>query len=386
MTNTDDDRARREFALQVFGHMRAAGITDVSYDTDEFAVRYDGGDAVLHLANLFTETRDRSPEETREWLARIVPALVTPAAPPESWEEVRPLLRPVLRPSTYALEDEGSRIRRPLFPFVDELLAIDYPDVIGFPDETKLAEWGVTADEALTVARENLAAVVPVAELPGDGIVRIAVDEADYLSSWILVPDWLLVSTTNFEYPPVAFIPDQQSLLIVPGDPELLSAAFEAVEQEYREAARPLSPQGYTLDESGLVIPLDRVTTANDAEVARARAVLAGAEYHAQQQWLEERYSDDLEAIYVSSLMVAEREDGIHTVTVWGEGVDAALPVADLLAFATDDERTIMVPFDTAVDLSGITPMPGIHPPRFRTCGWPEPAVFERLTEAAVAF
>jgi hypothetical protein len=292
----------------------------------------------------------------------MVPALVTPATPPESWAEVRPLLRPVLRPSTYALDDGGSRIRRPLFPFVDELLAIDYPDVIGFPDETKLAEWGVTAEEALTVARENLAALVPVAELPGDGIVKIAVDEADYLSSWILVPDWLLVSTTNFEYPPVAFVPDQRSLLIVPGHPELLSEAFEAVEQEYREAARPLSPQGYTLDESGLVIPLDRMTTANDAEVARARAVLAGAEYHAQQQWLEEHYRDELEVIYVSSLMVAEREDGIHTVTVWGEGVDAALPVADFLAFATDDERTIMVPFDTAVDLTASAPADGPIP------------------------
>lgn len=385
MTNTDNDRARREFALQVFGHMRAAGITDASYDTDEFAVRYDGGDAVLHLANLFTETRDRSPEETREWLARIVPALVTPAAPPESWEEVRPLLRPALRPATYALADEGSRIRRPLFPFVDELLAIDYPDVIGFPDETKLAEWGVTAQEAFAVARENLAAVVPVAELPGDGIVRIAVDRTDYLSSWILAPDWLLLSTRNFEHPPVAFIPDQQSLLIVPGEPELLSAAFEAAEEQYREAARPLSPQGYTVDESGRLIPLDLVHTANDAEVARARAVLAGAEYHAQQQWLEERYQDDLEAVYVGSLMVAEREDGIRTVTVWGQGVDAALPVADFLAFATDDERTVMVPFGTAVELTGIVPMPDLHPPRYRTGRWPEPAVFERLTEAAVA-
>lgn len=386
MTNIDDDRVRREFALRVFGHMRSAGITDVSYDADEFAVRYDGGDAVLHLANLFAETRDRAPEDTQEWLARIVPALVTPETPPESWEEVRPLLRPVLRPSTYALEDSGSRIRRPLFPFVDELLAIDYPNVIGFPDESKLAEWGVTADEALTVARENLAAVVPVAELPGDGIVKIEVDEADYLSSWILVPDWLLVSTTNFEHPPVAFIPDQQTLLIVPGEPELLSEAFDAVEQEYREATRPLSPQGYTLDESGLVIPLDRVSTANDAEIARARAVLAGAEYHAQQQWLEEHYRADLEAIYVSSLMVAEREDGIHTVTVWGEGVDAALPVADFLAFATEDERTIMVPFEIAVDMTGLAPMPGVHPPRYRTAGWPDPAVFERLTAAAVAF
>ncbi|MET8796429.1 hypothetical protein ABZV91_08225 [Nocardia sp. NPDC004568] len=387
MTNIDDDRARREFALQVFGHMRSAGVGDVSYDAEEFAVRYDGGDGVLYLANLFTETRDRSPEEAREWLTRIVPAPVTPATPPESWEEVRPLLRPVLRPSTYALDDGGSRIRRPLFPFVDELLAIDYPDVIGFPEESKLAEWGVTTDEALTVAREeNLAATVPVAELPGDGIVEIAVDEADYLSSWILVPDWLLVSTTNFEHPPVAFVPDQQSLLIVPGDPELLSEAFEAVEQAYREATRPLSPQGYTLDESGLVIPLDRVTTPNDAEVARARAVLAGAEYHTQQQWLEERYRDELEAIYVSSLMVAEREDGIHTVTVWGEGVDAALPVADFLAFATDDEQTVMVPFEIAVDLTGIVPMPGIHPPRYRTAGWPDPVVFERLTQAAVPF
>lgn len=82
------------------------------------------------------------------------------------------------------------------------------------------------------VARKNLAAMVPVAELPGDGIVKIAVDEADYLSSWILVPDWLLVSTTNFAQPPVAFIPDQRTLLIVPGAPELLSEAFEAAEQE----------------------------------------------------------------------------------------------------------------------------------------------------------
>lgn len=387
MTNTDDDRKRRDFALQVFGHMRTAGVTDVSYDADEFAVRYDGDDAVLHLTNLFAETRDRSPEETREWLARIVPALVTPQAPPDSWEDVRPLLRPVLRSATYALDDEGSRIRRPLFPFVDELLAVDYPDVISFPDESKLAEWGVTAEEALTVARENLAAIVPVAELPNDGIVQITVDETDYLSSWILVSDWLLVSTSGFGHPPVAFIPDQRTLIIVPGDPELLSEAFAAVEQEYREATRPLSPQGYTLDESGLVIPLDLVTTANDAEVARASAVLASAEYHAQQQWLEECSRGDLEAVYVSSLMVAEREDGIHTVAVWGEGVDAALPVADFIAFATeDDDRPIQVPFGTAVDITGITPMPGLHPPRYRTGEWPAPAVFERLTEVAVAF
>lgn len=319
MTDIDDDRERRDFALQVFGHMRTAGVTDVSYDAGEFAARYDGNDAVLHLANLFAETRDRSPEETQEWLARIVPALVTPQAPPDSWEDVRPLLRPVLRPSTYALDDEGSRVRRSLFPFIDELLVIDYPDVINFPDESKLADWGVTAAEALTVARENLAAVVPVAELPNDGIVRITVDETDYLSSWILVSDWLLVSTATFEHPPVAFIPDQQTLIVVPGDPEMLSEAFDMVEQEYREAARPLSPQGYTVDESGLVIPLDLVATDNDVEVARARALLASVEYNTQQQWLEENYRADLEALYVSSLMMSEREDGIRTVAVWGE-------------------------------------------------------------------
>ncbi|WP_328395973.1 hypothetical protein [Nocardia sp. NBC_00416] len=387
MTNIDDGRERRDFALQVFGHMRAAGVDDASYDADEFAVRYDGADAVLHLANLFDETRERSPEETEEWLSRIIPALVTPTAAPESWEEVRPLLRPVLRCSTYALDDSGSRVRRPLFPFVDELLAVDYPDVISFPDDSKLAAWGVTAEEALTVARENLAAVVPPMELPNDGIVKIEVDEPDYLSSWILVSDWLLLSTANFEHPPVAFIPDQRTLIVVPGDPELLSEAFEAVEQEYRDASRPLSPQGYTLDESGLVIPLDWVSTPNDAEVARARAVLASVEYGAQQQWLEERYEADLEAIFVGSLMVAEREDGIHTVAVWGEGVDAALPVADLIAFATEDEdRSIQVPFETAVDITGIVPMPGVHPPRYRTGAWPDPTVFARLTEVAVAF
>lgn len=379
MSALDDECEYRDFALQVFQQMRSAGISDASYDPDEFAIRY--GDGVVQLQNLYRETRGLDQSELRDELARIVPALVAGPEAPSSWDEVRPLLRPMLRAATY-LTDDAPRLRRPLFPFIDEIVAIDLPEVVHFPARSILAEWDVTEEEVFDAARENIAEMVAPMEISDDGVAKIVSQERDFLPSWLLAEGWLASATRTFRHTPVVFVPDQQSLLVVPGDPELVASVYDVVEQEYREATRPLSPQGYTLDADGGVVAVDQLATAHRAPAQRARALLAGAEYDIQREWLAQKYEDELDPGYVSSLMVVEQGDGLRTVTVWGEDVDCVLPEADALVFACDDGRSIQVPFRTAVDITGITPVPGLRPPRYRTNGWPLPEVLARLAGA----
>ena len=384
MSALHDEREQRNFALQVFQQMRTAGISDASYDPDAFAIRY--GDGVLGLHNLYDETVGVAKQVIEKELARVVPALVEPAVTPRDWATVRSLLRPVLRPATHLIDASTSRLRRPVFPFVDEVVAVEHPETIGFPDTSVLTDWGVSAAEVFDTARRNLAEQVSPMELPDDGVAKIVSDNGNYLPSWLLLHGWLAASTQSFGHPPVAFIPDQRTLLVVPGDPELVESVYETVEEDYREAEHPLSPQGYTLDRSGRVVPVDVLAdNPHHRPAQRARALLADTEYDIQRDWLSQRYEDEDEPLYVSALRVVEQAGELQTVTVWGQDVDCTLPEADALVFACDDGRSLQVPFGTAVEVTGLAPIPGLRPRRYRTTEWPDDAVLARLAQTVGA-
>ncbi len=394
MSIHEERTAQRQFALQVYQEMMKAGATRVSYDPDEFVIRYDG-DMVLNLSNIFQQVRDSSAEERRAEVERFVTAMLAPAPTLSSWDEVRPLLRPVLRPCTYLLEDSVSRLRRPAFPFIDEMVAIDEPGRIRLPSQQQLVEWGVDAEEVFDAARQNLAETVITTEFDDDAIVRIVVDDSSYLPSWLLLPGWLAACTSSYRHRPVAFIPDQTSLIVAPGEPELLEHLYQTVEQEVREADRPLSPQAYTVDDNGMVVPLDRaITGPMPPAVARARTLLACTGYGAQREWLESKYDlagdfddDESASLFFADIMVRQEEEDSspQMVTVWGEGVHTSLPEADYIAFVREDmEQTLWVPFETAVEITGITPIPGLRPTRYRAVDWPDHIAWSRLSEAAV--
>ncbi|MGK8502273.1 hypothetical protein [Nocardia asiatica] len=393
MSIPEERTAQRQFALQVYQEMMKTGATRVSYDPDEFVIRYDG-DMVLNLSNIFQQVRDLAAEERRAEVERFVAAMLAPAPTLQSWDEVRPLLRPVLRPCTYLLEDSVPRLRRPAFPFIDELVAIDEPGRIRIPAQEQVLEWGVDAEEVFDVARRNLAETVMTTEFDADAIVRIMVDDASYLPSWLLIPGWLAACTSGYRHRPVAFIPDQTTLLVAPGEPELLEHLYQTMEQEVREADRPLSPQAYTVDDNGMVIPLDRAITGPlPLAVDRARVLLACTNYGTQREWLEQEYEiggdydDESASLFFADIMVRQQEedDPPQMLTVWGEGVHASLPETDYIVFVRADmETTLMVPFRTAVEITGITPISGLRPTRYRAVDWPDHSAWSRLSEAAV--
>ncbi|MEU7630000.1 hypothetical protein AB0C34_08440 [Nocardia sp. NPDC049220] len=395
MENIEDETIA--FAALVTQQLSALGENDIEYDRDAFVVR--SGDLVLNLHNIFRETRELAPPERAARVSRFVGALRTASGSEPDWTSARQALRPVLRPNSFGLDasEPGVRlIARPAFPFVDEMVAIDLPDARSIVSHRSLERWGVTVDDVFTAARENLAALAVSTNLYEPGILHFVDNGDDYFASWPLVPGWLAGSGDGAR-PPVAFMPDVDTLIVAPGGDEL-EQIFEVVEEQYADAVRPISPQGYTVGEGGTVIPLDRSPAYRHLPaVQRARCGLAVTEYDAQARILNEMVEReneftpyDIEPAYVGGVMYGNGDNGPYTLTVWGEGVEYLLPEADYVAFCrTDDdgdlERLFEVPFHIVATLIGLTPVPDLSPHRYEIREWPSPETLAQLEAAAVA-
>ncbi|MEV6275479.1 hypothetical protein [Nocardia sp. NPDC051832] len=326
--------------------------------------------------------------------------MVDSADEQQDWPSVRAHLRPILRPVTYGIDHlaDTQPVARPAFPFINELVAVDKPESRAIVSPSSLARWGVSADEVFTAAHANLAALVQPHDSGGDAILRYVDDGNAYFASWPLVPGWLASFRARYGHRrPVAFMPDTDSLIVVPDHPGILARMFAMAEQQYREAARPLSPQGYTLDATDNVVPFDQAGPHEQLPAAqRARAGLTTAEYAAQTHWITETFDDiyelpgyDLDPAYAAAATFIETTDGPATLTVWGEGVDYLLPHADYISFCHDTEsgdieRLFEVPFAAAAAITGLTPVPGMNPPRYEIRTWPSPELLTQLRQAAV--
>ncbi|MFC4124980.1 hypothetical protein [Nocardia rhizosphaerae] len=385
---------REQFAHTVLARVRESGIGDAQYSPEEFSVRLGDG-RVIFLGNIFHDCEHLGPDETAERVDAFVTAVTGPDEVPEDWESVRPMLRAVLRPVT--LGQDGQRpLHRAAFPFIDEVVVVDLPRTRSFVSVDAPAEWGVGADEVFAAARANLAALAKPGAPENLAVVRF-IDTGDaYSASWLLVPGWL-AGYAGGEFRPVAFIAENDSLLVVPDDPELLPGVFEMVERQYRDAARPVSPQGYTVNADGAVVPFDEAGEHPSLPLAlRARAGLATTEYSIQTEYLNNTFETylelpelDIAPAYAASVNYEESTDGAFTSVVWGEGVEYLLPETDVVRFLRRDdsgdvELLCTVPFPTVVEILGLTPLPTIEPTRFEARDWPDPAALARLTAADI--
>jgi hypothetical protein len=384
-----------EFGQRVLAEVRAAGVAEAWYDHEEFAISYrrapGEGDPPgrINLGNLFRDWSGAEPAELDERIRGFVDGMVNSAPTPETWEQARADLRPVLRASTFGLETPSSRmvpLRRPALPFLHELVVLDRPAVMSYVTEEMAATWGVRPAEVFKAARANLTALAAGPPPGGDGtvgtVLRFVDDGDSYLVSRLLLDGWLARLAPAVGGPPVAFAPARDALLVGAADPDLLAALFKLVEEEYQEAPRALSPAAYTCASDGRVLPY-RVPGDHPlaAIVNRAEVMLAATEYTAQGDWLDDAEPES----YVAGLLVGTRPDGsVFTVASWGEDVDTLLPEAQYVGFSgADGAPPFLVPWKTVAREANLLPVVGLDPPRYRVTGWPAPAVLERLRARA---
>ncbi|WP_280330999.1 hypothetical protein [Nocardia wallacei] len=395
MNSLDDDEFDR-FAEVVLRQVSDLGDPHAQYDPAEFAIHL-SDDTQLYLGNLFRDSRGLSDRERDEAIVRFVTVMRDSTGELPGWPEARSQLRPILRPITFGLDapPDMRPVSRPAFPFVREMVAYDQPAARSIILEATLREWDITPDELFAVAHENLAAITPPVREPCV-FVRYADDGDAYVASWPLLSGWL-ASHRTAEHRPVAFMPDYDTLIVAPDDPEILGQVFEMVEEHYGDATRPLSPQGYTLDAHDRIVPFDRAGPHPQLPAAvRARCGLAVTEYGLQTHWLNETYERDfdygpydLAPAYVGALSYVDGDDGPCTVAVWGEGVEWLLPEADYLSIYGVDRHDepvhlFEVSFTDAADIAGLTPVPGMAPARYEARKWPTAQVMSRLRAVAV--
>jgi len=306
---------------------------------------------------------------------------------PQTWDEVRPLLRSILRPATYAsLLKPGDAVawRIPATQFLHELVAIDRPEMRLIVTMDNTATWGVTDVDIFTAGRENVARLNPVsANEPGGGMF-VDADQSSYITSAILTPGWLASFAEPGGPRPLAFMPNEDTLIIGTDDPQEAPGLFDVAEKMYLESERNVSPEGFTLC-GGQVMPFDKAGPHPLRRRAiQARTCAAVRQYSEQAEFLKQQYEEELIEAFVASTEVLNTGHGMGSVAVWGEGVIYDLPEVDYILFMNHDGH-FAVPFAVVVDLVGIQPTPGFFPPRYRVNGWPEPEVLAALRFHAVA-
>ncbi|WP_254303597.1 MULTISPECIES: hypothetical protein [Nocardiaceae] len=383
--NGVDPRAR--LAYLVLERIRVEGGADPMYDSENFAVYY-GRDAVLYLDNLFAETAAYGEAELSAHIEHFVATMIEANDAPGSWDVALPRLRPVLKPSTYTIgaPPPGLLVSRRVFPLVDELVAVDTPGRRTIVSWETISEWGVDPATVFSAARSNLATITVHADpTKGRAIQRLVDSGSNYFTSWLLDPGWLASHRSRFGCAPVAFVPDVDTIYVVPGDDEeILARHFSMIEHQYTHTARGLSPQAYTVDDDGHIVTFDTVRP-DSAEAARARCVHIAREYDAQSVWLRGQYDLDGTTITIRSAAVITTPFGPRTVTIWDEGVDCTLPRTDLVAFAGRASDMFYVQFEDVARITGIEPMPGMEPARFRAAAWPSHDVVEQLRAHSIS-
>src|SRR5687768_2920498 len=90
---------------------------------------------------------------------------------PESWDDARELLLPVLRPVT--VPAKGDPLRRPVSPFLHELVVVDLPELRLFVEPAHVRRWGVRPDEVFGAAAQNLPPTTGLVQRP-DGLWELA--------------------------------------------------------------------------------------------------------------------------------------------------------------------------------------------------------------------
>jgi hypothetical protein len=355
------------------------------FDQSGFLVQVDGEQRVL-LDRVYFELQDMPDEARAQHIRARLDAGLRPL--PAHWSDVAPMLRSVLRPASYTsavtADDNRPWIRR-RWPFVDELAVVDTGDARAIVTQRDTANWGVTGEQMLATAGNNIAARYPpqpqqqrVGHLRGDG--------NSYCDSALLVPGWLSSFDTEAGHRPVVFFPGDEMLLVCTDDPGLAPEFFAAAERLYHEAVVPISPQGYTIVGS-TIVPLDAAGPTPLRPLAvRARSVLAAREYRAQTERLQRYFAEQMVDTQADSVQLIETPRGSCTITLWGEGAAWLLPESDYVTFVSGDHSDhFTVPFPVVADVVGLVKHPDLVPARYAVDGWPSDDIIAVLRAHSVA-
>ena len=377
------------FAAKVIQTARLLGIDKpLEYQADQFRIAYDGG-SFFNLHNAYSAYLDVERGRQRDVLERFTRILGMANEEPLPFAEICDRLRPVIRNRNLLdqivlqeMEDKGLDARvplqyRPLTVECVELLAVDYDEHTATQTRDLPEEWGITLEQALAIARDNLRALddAPFIEI-APGLFRSAWGDA-YDSSRVLLPE--LLHRLPLAGPPVFMLPTRDVLLVAGERDEQAQQAMIAQASEAMDDGRVISGDMHHYVEGHMRAFTPASETLQQALRALRLQLHAGL-YATQKEQLDKVHELHEHDVFVANFIV----DGSNHISIgcWSEGVETSLPQTDFIALVVEERDTQMVEWDVAMREFGHlleADTRHIHPPRYLTRGFPNTELRARV-------
>ncbi len=384
--------------LRQYLSTRGVDLFEAVPEQQEVVIRRNGSSSRIYLGNLLHEYARVKRADRLGVIERFVSGFVDgDAQAPATYADARPLLLPVVR-SVSALgvaasaglrtSDDASFpaiVQRPLVADLAVSLVVDRPTSMAYVNVDNLQAWGVTLDQAVDDALDNLR-MLP--EQGGWSEIFPGLWQGgwgdSYESSRILLPDLIYRLGIN---DPVAMVPFRDVLLVASrGNAGAVRHIVDLAAGSQANNTRWVSFELLALNGNGWerYVPAEHRAQLEDL----SRRNIADA-YAAQKQILEAHFKDRGIDIFVATHQLVQREgEGLSSYAVWSKGVDTLLPEADrVVLLVPDDEASepVMLPWALAHEHFGSFFAASSHTPaRFRVQDFPDQHAIEavrRLTQ-----
>ncbi len=381
--------------------LRAQGCRDeLVYRPDEFRLVAPRG-RIINLHNAYhdytTADRQRRGEVMRSYAAAFVEEGGEDNQI-ETLEQARPMLMPVVRHRAMFEEMRLEHVRahgwetpfttvwRELSEDCVELLAIDRPDSTSTLLAGPKDAWGITFEQALAIAHDNLRDATPdrFVEVAA-GIYQGAWQDA-YDTSRVVLPD--VLQRVPVKGRPVFMLPTRDCLLVVGDRDETAMAGMLELSLEAAAHGRCISSVAFAYDDARRIVPFALPQPAHRRRQADLQRMLEAPAYSLQKELLEKIHAANQTDIFVASYRVFEENDGSgrqFSLATWTRDVDTSLPKTDRIAFVVPkdegDADVVVVEWDKAVAVVAdlMQQQPDFYPPRFRVRDFPSEAQLRQL-------
>jgi hypothetical protein len=397
--------SRADFAEVMIRALDQAGISKDQIDQSEsdFSLKLPGG-TTFFLGNVYSSFCNAPRSQRHAIVEEFVKAAASiPEFPaiPLDFAAAKPSLMPVIRDAAYfsmiqlmnrkngnTKDDLGADVvLKTLAGGLEVGLAYDTERNITSINRDLFEKWGVSVEEALKAAKDNLWERTDPNRFAGqDGIYWSDWNDS-YDSSRILLTE--LIHRLSVDGDPVAFVPNRDHLVVTGSNHSAgLAAILQRGMESHFKQGHPLSPDLYVLVDGTwkVYVPEDKSLREMWMKIKRQRDAI---DYSQQQKLLNEIHEKEGIDIFVASYKIYERKDGLaYSACVWTNGIDTSLPRSENIAFMADVENPeyFVVPWEAATSIIGdlLELEPDLAPVRYRARQFPSDDQLARLRPLAL--
>ncbi len=387
---------RNEFARLMMDALQEAGAEGLSYDADHFSLKIAQHNGIFLLNNAYDEYRVATPDQRPQLIRHYALSQSRPSPKvSEDWEEAAPCLLPLLRSRTLfenlttPEKAEDRVVWEPLGTSLGLALGYDLPTTVTYVQNKFLTLWGVSYEQALSRACENLLtkSTEPFIEI-SPGLFKSPWADA-HDPARMVIPE--VISRLKLAGRPVAGVPHRNLLLVAGSEDATALTALAAAMEKERDQPRANTCCVYMLEASGWKPFVPPPQHPAYAGLLRLQLITEARDYAEQANRLEAEHKKSGRDIFVAKIsVVTERNTNLTwSYAVWVRDLPTLLPRTDYIALVDPllPEKQQMlgrVPWDEVAarcpELG--QPTPG-YPPRFYLQGFPTAEALAELRPQA---